>query len=368
MKNLFYALMLGSLVTINAQCSEAPLELAPQPKTKSSVASFVRDRLSGLCYATSVTGYDSDILPMSDHLRKVSGNEWEQGMLNCNLDHLTMRDFIKSPLIDYEAFEDVFVFKNEKHNYLHSTDNGITKIIILETLCQAGLDGGPASYITFRTPLDCSESGIPESTTLLLKHFMECFPDDELEISGYLYSQDHGDSLAMRLVSRMQGGEPITHICFTSVCLSPKTGSLNVKVIDPTFDPETKIINWVTGSSHPLPAVSQAYFSDLARSLNLELTHDYHFKSDQWINFHDCGRFSTVYLQAHMNGIDPLTLSNSDVYEGLKSLEANEYETFHQTKTDMNPYPRKRSYFSGLTRMFIRTPCEFIMNTFFPKP
>lgn len=202
-----------------------------------------------------------------------------------------------------------------------------------------------------------------------LLEICKTFNNKPIEIHALLESKESiSSNLAARWVSFASGNiSPfIGHLSYAQIDINIAEQNMAVKVIDPTFDPEHPYTKPFFGSSHPLPDQSLRLFQKVADSTHLTLNHHYYFRGDQVVNFHDCGRFSTIYLLFQTEGRNALNLSNYDVYQGFKRLEAGGYHLMHQTQSEKNPLPKFQTKFTRfLTGPLVRTPCDFILGTFF---
>jgi hypothetical protein len=158
------------------------------------------------------------------------------------------------------------------------------------------------------------------------------------------------------------------HYCYAKMNLNTQGESMKVRIIDPMFDIEQPYIRAICGSEKPTPQQSLQLFTKMSESIGLRLEHDYLYRGDQVLNQSDCGRLSTIYLLSEINNRDATSLSNYDVYLGFNDLEANGYDLLHQTQTATYPEPEVQSWFSRfITGPLIRTPCDFILRTFFSQ-
>lgn len=116
-----------------------------------------------------------------------------------------------------------------------------------------------------------------------------------------------------------------------------------------TTDPLAKNFFGVAASSPRHTLSLQSFFRDLFQdyTLQIETTH----RGDQLFNFHDCGRFSLIYMLYRLEGRDPRTLSSEDIYHKFKALEGAEFEKYN----DASP-----SLFSRLM-----TPRRWAVDLFF---
>ncbi len=155
----------------------------------------------------------------------------------------------------------------------------------------------------------------------------------------------------------------IVHFSYAQMVINADRESMVVKVIDPTFDPEQPYVNTIFGSLDPLPRQSKRMFKSVANSLGIQqLSHNYLYRGDQVINFHDCAMFSTIYLLSEVKGSNALNSSNYDIYQGFKILKAEGYHGYHGTKTQTFPNPAVQSWFSWGVGGPRRAICNFLLD------
>lgn len=168
-----------------------------------------------------------------------------------------------------------------------------------------------------------------------LKHFLDHiyskYKDKKIRLHSLLHMRNDG------------GG----HVCYADIKVNKEGAEVNI--IDPA-------INCF------IPKQLSEKNRNLFESVfGKKLKYTYHFRGDQVLNFHDCGRFSTIYLLNSLKGKDPLTLSNYEIYKGFKVLQDKGYERIHQELNGGAQKPRVQSKFSycmGAIRGF----CDFTLK------
>jgi len=126
------------------------------------------------------------------------------------------------------------------------------------------------------------------------------------------------------------------HICQITLQIDPSAKEMLVEVIDSV----SKRIDQGFGSSMGLRSnceIIEEFFSKVASDLSWIYKLKYVYREDQILNLHDCGRFSTIYFLARLEGKDPQNLSAEDIYRGFKVLERGGYEDFHQEEGKGTP-------------------------------
>ena len=118
-------------------------------------------------------------------------------------------------------------------------------------------------------------------TEELLSHLITTFPGKNIEIYSLLRSDEEiSGSLVNRLLGAATGlrSSYIGHFSYGKIIIDPSQLSMNVTVVDPTLNVESPYLQAILGASVPLERRSHNFFRNLAHSLNLELSHNYHYR------------------------------------------------------------------------------------------
>ncbi len=196
----------------------------------------------------------------------------------------------------------------------------------------------------------------------LLTHLADKFAGQPIEIHTLLRNNSAPPhSIAGHVLAVLRGADENSrrgHFSYAHITLNEK--NIDIRVTNPTFDTDQPgIKKTIFGHADPLPLQSLRFFQAISETTGLDLKHTYHYRGDQVLNFHDCGRFSMIYLLATIKGRDPLTLSNYEIYQGFKELLATGYDDIHQRKYDWNPIPKVPSKFSRFIGGTVRASCDY---------
>lgn len=396
------------LSKIKLTSTKHPIKIPHQQKDSPStdlgpVSNFIRERLSGLYYATSVAGYGSFSRKVSEYLEKNICNKTET--IKWELDQIEFKlNSERLPIPSdkkYKYYQESFdlAVKNlrlqsdaRKHvntpnnfhltkqdyiyTYLFKEHQESVSIITLENFTTLTFSNllHCGDMVPITVPVDfisCKEKEISfGNTDILLTEILKKFPNKHIEIFFLLSSEmSTSDSIAGRLFSVItRDFSPyVSHRSYAKISIDPIQKLMNVKVVDPLFNPDKPLIRSVMASPEPLPEQSERVFQMIAKSSGLKLTnHIFLYRGDQVLNFHDCSRFSTIYLQAELEGKDCMSLSNFEIYQGFKKLEAGGYEKIHQTQTENFPIALSQSRFvTYITNPFVRYFPDLALKYFF---
>lgn len=250
------------------------------------ILNFIKERLAGLYYATSVAGYGSDSSRVVKYLRNNTQNHWGD---------------------------------------------------VAQIVFPVGLLRCPDEPDKFN------------KAVILLSEIMDSFPDKRIDILALLSSEiSTTDCMAGKLFSKITGDSnpTVPHRSYVKISMYPAQGLMSVKVVDSMFNPDKPLIRTLMASPEPLPVQSKKLFQNIAQALGLKLSnYRFIYRGDQVLNFHDCTRFSLIYLEAELAGSECMKLSNMDIYQGFKKLEAGGYTELNQTATEDFPRPFKQSRF-----------------------
>ena len=79
------------------------------------------------------------------------------------------------------------------------------------------------------------------------------------------------------------------------------------------------------------PGIVEKIFADTGNECDMNLLYEYQYIGNQFLNFRDCGRFSTIYLlNEALHQKIPNDLTPVDIWRGFKTLEAGGYEQYQQ--------------------------------------
>lgn len=351
----------------------------PNSSLSYQLRDFARQRLASFYYTTSVVGYDSYHEPMSDFLKNKFKEGWVQKEINSQRELPLSGEKGLEKIFDYisgyvpDEFNVTCLKQNSVYQYLYKEDANLVSIIVLNNVSEIIVETNQCNnrnynhnHYTSYSWFDLSKSkSYNSSTSECLSQICDHFKNKSIKFHSLLPSEEPVSSnLATRVLSTFRGGSlsVIGHFCYAQITLNAERQSMEVRVIDPTFDTEQSYVKPIFGSLEPLPSQSEKMFKIIAENMGIpKLKHTYHYRADQVFNFHDCGLFSTIYLLSETAGRNALDLSNYDIYQGFKILKANGYHRYHETKTPTFPIPSVQSWISWVMGLR-RTICDYILN------
>jgi hypothetical protein len=248
---------------------------------------------------------------------------------------------------------------------------GCQSNIIFSLISQSSLSSSPQILLGNRTHFPSIEV-LPnafhsEYLTKVFQHFYINFPEQRVHIHTFIRSKTPvAESYAKQLFNILEwSSDPyMGHICYGKIVLNTQDATMNVEVVDPYFNTDRPLLRSIFGSDS-LPNMTLRMFSSLAQSASFKLTHSYQYRGDQVLNMNDCGRFSTIYLLADLEGKAVMSLTNYDIYLGFESLKRGNYDRLHETKTATFTNPSIQSRFSKYISGPLRFSCDYFLKTFY---
>lgn len=345
----------------------------------SSFSDFMRDRISGLYYTTSVAGYGSSpkekATYLKDFLANTSNEDWKFDTIDYTISADASTEI--SPFYLNELYTELldpndYTFINEHHQFCYAFQEtrDSVKIVTLNHFIRSQFTekhtGGHTIYISnkdtdFLKSPDKSPYFI--DTDVFISEIISNHANKKIEIHTMISYKISTTAPLMEQFTSLST-TPLSimfHNCYAKININSKHQNMTVKIVDPTFDPDKPILRDITITPTPLPLASEQLFKKIVQFCHLKLKKlSYHYRGDQVLNFHDCSRFSTIYLQSELEGNDCLNLTNYDIYRGFKTLEENDYETIQRRPLNA---PDTSFFVTHVTNP-VRYVVDYFMNTF----
>ncbi|MEI6882638.1 MAG: hypothetical protein WCK82_15060 [Bacteroidota bacterium] len=213
----------------------------------------------------------------------------------------------------------------------------------------------------------CFDLSLPSSYSIIfLREIRARFPHKPIKIHALLRSQaSSSENIVERVIAATSNQEEtyVGHFSYAALSIDPRHASMAVRVVNPTLDKNQPYIRAIAGEKEPLPTQSLSFFREISQAEGLDLLdHTYHYRGDQVLNFHDCGRFSIIYLIAEILGKSPLEMSNHDIYLGFKELQRHHYDE-SKTRPDGSKTPSLiPSRFSRFATGPVRAFCDYTLG------